>query len=452
MQPPNKKSTLPEVPEYFLYWTFQNRALLRSSLYTTDGQFLEILSPGKRNPDNGPDFQDAVLKINQTMMRGDVEFHTRWQDWFRHGHQHDRRYRQVILHVLWYPDRGIPDSLTKKFPHFIISQFLRDPLSVWLEKMKQYQQDFLSKPADFPDSLPSLPQLKVLAEHRFRRKCETVRSWVETHGWETALYMGLARALGYSKNSDPFTQLVQQFPPSRLLGTVLPFQRSPLLFWILLGLQAGLFDRPFRTHAFPWESRKLQIIRYIQQQFSEKLPFARQELPQWQFSRLRPLNNPYYRLAGYAQILYHYASNSLFQHLLHLFIKRQPLKILLSEIQSALCLPLSPAFHSFFTELLGFRRLPLKSMGIQRCRLLTLNILLPLYHLWAQNQHSPGFVYYLEDLFFQFPAVDDNYILRTFSEKVAHLPRNRAYIQQALLEYSQKCPPANPGARVVLNF
>lgn len=444
MQGSNKKPDLPEVPEHFLYWTFQEPELLRSDLRTTDGRLLKILSSGRRNPDNGPDFQDVVLEIGGTVMRGDVEFHIRWQDWFRHGHQHDRRYRQVILHGLWYPARGIPDSLTQKFPHFIISRFLRDPLSVWLEKMMRYQQDFLSKSANFPGSLPSLPHLKILAEHRFQRKCEIVRSWVEAHGWETALYVGLARALGYGKNSDPFTQMVRQLPPSRLLEIVPPIQRSPLLLWILLGWHTGLFDRPFPVRHSSPEAEMLRLIQHIGRQFSARLPYARQELPQWQFSRLRPLNNPYYRLAGYAQILYRYGSGSLFRHLLRLFTERRPLSVLLPRVQSALCLPLSPAFRPFFTDLLGFGAPPLKSMGVQRCRLFTLNILLPLYHLWAQSRNSAGFACYLKDLFFQFPAVDDNAALRRISEKMGDLPRNRAFVQQALLEYLQNESSPNP--------
>ena len=441
MQPNNEKSVLPEVPEYFLYWTFQERFLLKPKLFTSGGFPLKIVSPGTRNSDNGPDFLDAILEINGQMWRGDVEFHLRWQDWFRHGHQHDRRYRQVILHVLWHSDQDIPDSLERKFPHFILSRYLRQPLSLWLEKMRQYQQDRSTRPTSFGGPLPSLSRLKKLAEQRFERKCETVRSWVESHGWETSLYMGLGRALGYSKNSATFTQLIRQLPPSRLLALVPPLQRSPLLFWILLGLQGGLFDRPFPRQTVSFRSGPLQVIRHIERQSSARLPFARQELPQWQFSRLRPPNNPYYRLAGYAQILYHYADHSLFQHLLELFMNREPLHRLLSRVQSALCLPLSPAFRPFFSQLFGFRRLPLKSMGVRRCNLFILNILLPLFHLWAGKQHSEGFASYLSDLFFHFPAVDDNHIIQTFSGRLSGLPRNRAYLQQALLEYYQRSLP-----------
>ncbi|MEJ2536054.1 MAG: hypothetical protein P8048_03195, partial [Calditrichia bacterium] len=63
------------------------------------------------------------------------------------------------------------------------------------------------------------------------------------------------------------------------------------------------------------------------------------------------------------------------------------------------------------------------------------NILLPLMYIWAETSDNPGFQIYLEDLYFNFPAVDNlSYLNQKFRET-----RNpffgHAFFQQACLEY-----------------
>lgn len=48
----------------------------------------------------GPDYRDAVLKIDGRRLCGSVEFHLHTADWMRHRHQHNPGYDDVILHVV----------------------------------------------------------------------------------------------------------------------------------------------------------------------------------------------------------------------------------------------------------------------------------------------------------------------------------------------------------------
>src|SRR5919199_844755 len=53
----------------------------------------------------GPDYQDAILAWDEReVISGDVEFHARSSDWYRHGHDRDPRYNRVVLHVVWSDD------------------------------------------------------------------------------------------------------------------------------------------------------------------------------------------------------------------------------------------------------------------------------------------------------------------------------------------------------------
>lgn len=420
-------------PEYFLYWTFSHPELLKTPLTTTRNEPLEIIVPGEQNHDSGPDYLDAELKIDGLRLRGDIEFHLCWQDWFQHGHQDDRRYRQVILHVLWLPANDLPASLEKRFSHLILSGQLQVSRSQWLEAMKSLQADMPNTLPALPADGPTIPQLETLAWQRFLRKCNQLKYWLNRFGWETTVYLGLAKVLGYSKNSQPFVSLIRQFYPEQLLQIVHPLQRSPVLFWVLLTYQAGLLDRPFRTEPRQ-NSPAFQTVKRIYESYRPQLPFQKTEILHWRFSALRPQNNPYYRLAGFSQILFHYQNRPLFQQLITIFSKRLPLKQLLSETKQALIFDLSKEFSPLLSGLLGFRQIPARTMGSGRFRLFVLNILLPLFYLYAEQLRSPGFQCYLEDLFYCFPPADNNALLSRMEQQLnPKLPR-KAFVQQALLE------------------
>ena len=64
------------------------------------GNFVTIFSPGRKNKNEGPDFLDAVIWVNDKMIKGAVEIHSHESSWISHGHISDERYDGVILHVV----------------------------------------------------------------------------------------------------------------------------------------------------------------------------------------------------------------------------------------------------------------------------------------------------------------------------------------------------------------
>ena len=89
--------------EDFIYYLWENR-LLSLNLRTTDDEELTIISVGTRNHDSGADYNNARIKIGGTLWAGQVEIHVRASDWFRHRHQYDDNYNNVILHVVYEND------------------------------------------------------------------------------------------------------------------------------------------------------------------------------------------------------------------------------------------------------------------------------------------------------------------------------------------------------------
>lgn len=52
----------------------------------------------------GPDFQHACIEIDGVSLHGSIEIHVKSSDWFKHKHQLDERYNNVILHVVYEND------------------------------------------------------------------------------------------------------------------------------------------------------------------------------------------------------------------------------------------------------------------------------------------------------------------------------------------------------------
>src|SRR5687768_14116095 len=83
-------------------WQFQHFNQL--SLQTTAGENLQIITPGKLNKDQGPDFLNSQVRIGNTILAGSVELHLKTSQWKEHGHDNDPNYRNVVLHVVFEND------------------------------------------------------------------------------------------------------------------------------------------------------------------------------------------------------------------------------------------------------------------------------------------------------------------------------------------------------------
>ncbi|GHO52868.1 DUF2851 family protein [Ktedonobacter robiniae] len=80
------------------------------------GETYQLLFSGRPGGSKGPDIRDAVLRplasssplapaglrqvLQAPRLCGNVEFHVRASDWYNHHHESDRRYNQVILHIV----------------------------------------------------------------------------------------------------------------------------------------------------------------------------------------------------------------------------------------------------------------------------------------------------------------------------------------------------------------
>lgn len=68
---------------------------------TVSGKRLQILSPGRINQFEGPDFIDIAILLEGMLIIGNAEFHRNSSDWIAHNHNSDKRYDTVILHIVF---------------------------------------------------------------------------------------------------------------------------------------------------------------------------------------------------------------------------------------------------------------------------------------------------------------------------------------------------------------
>ena len=86
--------------EEFLHYIWKYR-LYNKPLKTIENEHIKVISPGIHNHNAGPDFSDVRLRIGEALWAGNVEIHVNSSDWYRHGHQHDPAYDNVVLHVVF---------------------------------------------------------------------------------------------------------------------------------------------------------------------------------------------------------------------------------------------------------------------------------------------------------------------------------------------------------------
>jgi len=276
--------------EEFLYYIWENR-LTDKDLNTSEGEWVEVVATGYRNSDSGPDFLEARIQIGDKLWAGHVEIHVKSSDWNRHGHQNDKAYKNVILHVVYENDTKVNDIPTLELKgHFDESLF------------SQYQKLISSKnwiPCE--KSIATVPVftrlswLDRMAVERLENKSETVTKILEANqfDWEDALYKLLMRYFGLKVNNEAFEYLSNILP----FKTLLKHADNLLQLEAMLFGCAGLLEDDF-AEDYPLLLQREFIVM--------KAKFSLLTMPteRWRFMRMRPSNFPTIRLAQMARLIH----------------------------------------------------------------------------------------------------------------------------------------------------
>ena len=318
-----------------------SKQYLKAKIETSDGRLLTVLDVGESNSDGGPDFRNAKIKLDGITYIGDIEIHRTTFDWFRHQHQEDPRYNQVILHVVLEASSKIPQILVqsgRQVPVLILGNFLSDSIQTIWQKAILDERAKKSETIDCYQKNDSidielldrwLTKLSIerleLKLHRFEERLKqladehrmalhekyqsygepplegehneippplrelTQKDFSKRDLWEQVLYEGVMEALGYSKNQRPFLRLARSLTLKEITNHQLGidnFRLEAMLFGI-----AGLIPKINILK----EKESREYVRRLTREWKALRPFFRSELlnaADWQYFPTRPSNFP----------------------------------------------------------------------------------------------------------------------------------------------------------------
>ena len=103
-----------------MQYVWQHKLWSLGDMVTNDGKPVRVIDTGLLNGDAGPDFFNAKVEIDGKLWVGNVEIHVRASDWHRHGHDSDRAYDSVILHVVEKDDAPVRRSNGELVPQMVM--------------------------------------------------------------------------------------------------------------------------------------------------------------------------------------------------------------------------------------------------------------------------------------------------------------------------------------------
>ncbi|OQY30182.1 MAG: hypothetical protein B6244_01050 [Candidatus Cloacimonetes bacterium 4572_55] len=428
------------ISELLLYHIWQERHFDARNLATTENHSIEILDWGVRNHSTGPDFRDTIIKINGRVRRGDVEMHLKSRDWYGHGHHLDPNYNRVVLHVVMWHHSHSPRS--KKMngriaPILLIHDFLDKSLQDLRDHLNSLYQfahyPCQKKIADSSEGCAVFcDKLIVLGEKRFLQKLEKFQKlYAESGSWDHAAYQGIARAMGYSKNSEPFEKLAR-FVPYHKLQTWLKDQPNKSISHLTLTLQSillgasGLLISPSGTNEkFSYDKETLKYLgkmESIWKAWKRRFPTASLSAEEWTFSGIRPANYPTRRIAALSSILTNFLPEDLLSAMIKPIIDQSDPDAVIAKFYDEFHIPATGfwQYHYRFRERVhGDANVEKKSadrglLGKSRIQEIMVNVVFPLILSYARHIDDAPLKTRVWDIVRSMKTRGDNRILRGF--------------------------------------
>lgn len=261
-------------------------------LQTKEGENLQILKCGEINRNQGADFLNAIIKVNNIKLAGNIELHVKSSDWEKHHHSSDKNYSNVILHVVWESDKLIS---AKHLPVLVLQERVPKIL------LKKYEQ-LMNNAEDIACSkfLPALNELswlnwkERLVMERLQQKSERILRLLQesNNHWEEVFWQTIAYNFGVKVNAEPFLQLAKSVPINILAKHKNQIHQLEAL---LLG-QANLLNENFKE-SYPKMLQKEYLF------LSKKYHLVKINTAP-HFLRMRPANFPTVRLAQLAMLIH----------------------------------------------------------------------------------------------------------------------------------------------------
>ncbi len=356
--------------EAFLHYLWRRQKFEPSPWRGTKGECIELIDPGWLNADSGPDFKEAKVYINGILWAGQVELHVRSSDWYRHQHQGDPAYANVILHVVYEEDRAVLNEQGETIPCLELKGRF-DEFSYWRYEQLIGQEGAIACAAQFGE-VSDLLKRSMLDRMIVERLEDKSRFFADLYqknrgDWEATFYQALAYSLGLKVNATHFLQLARRV--KRKIWLSLNKEDLAALFFG----EAGFLHKP--EDAYQMELQR--AYNYLRHKF--KLPKST-PIP-WQYARMRPQGFPERRLAILIALLQSHTTwhQQVVEH------KEQQLKDLLFKVE----------LENYWSHHYRFGRISRKAIprniGRNLRNSLVINLIIPYWYFYGTTIGDPGF-------------------------------------------------------------
>ena len=409
-------------------WQFQYFNL--NGLVTEEGELLQIIHPGSINSNQGPDFTDAKIKINETVWAGSIEIHNNTSDWKNHKHSSDKNYKNVILHVVWQHDTNLNLPCSTFILHDKVPKLL---LNKYDELMNADNFIACEKHIHQINTLTWQSWKERLLIERLEKKTQLIFDQLQKNNnhWEDTFWCLLARNFGIKLNSIAFERIAQ----SVSINILAKHKEQIHQLEALLFGQAGLLDEVF-TEDYP-------ILLQKEFHFLKKKYNLKKIEGSLVFLRMRPSNFPSIRLSQLAMLVH----NSL-----HLFSKIKEGNDL-KKIKQLLQVTANDYwhYHYVFGETSAFKK---KKLGEQMIENILINSIIPILfaygHYHQENIYKDRALQWLEDIKAEKNSLTKGFVTLQIENKTAF--DSQAFIQLKN-EYCNKkrCLDCSIGNKLIRN-
>jgi len=281
------------IREDFLHFIWENRLYSRDSLLL-HGENIEVINTGQHNFASGPDFFNARIKIGNTLWAGNVEIHVKASDWFRHNHQDDPAYCNVILHVVFDKDCILERPGGEEIPCMVL-KFGEDLIENYNLLTKTSEAIPCQKHLAGINKIYWSDWYSKLMISRLQEKTSEIDTVLSgnKYNWEETLYHFLGRSFGFKINEAPFEILIRTTP----LNVLLRFRQKSLTINSILFGQAGFLEDLITEDDY-YASLQREYHPIL-----KTLPPRAMDKSNWKFMGARPGNFPLVRIAQFASII-----------------------------------------------------------------------------------------------------------------------------------------------------
>ena len=281
--------------EDFLHYIWKHKKFRFNNLKTTTGEPVVVTSVGQHNFNSGPDFFNAKLKIGEQLWAGNVEIHIKSSDWFLHGHEQDKAYDNVILHVVWDDDTEVFRKDNTPIPTLQLKDVVVASMLNNYEKLFAKQNKWINCEHDFAstDDFIITNWLERLYFERLERKSGTIETLLAAskNDWELVLFKMLTKNFGLKVNGESFFSLAQSIDFSIIRKT----QSNLRVLEALLFGQAALLEQDVEDAYYISLTKEYEFLK-------QKFNLQNKQVLPLQFFRLRPPNFPTIRLSQLANL------------------------------------------------------------------------------------------------------------------------------------------------------